>query len=59
MDKELTLVSSLFPNLNLYLTKNGQAFRPLIARIAGSNPALRTFLAFGIGDLLTGLLTKA
>ena len=28
LDKELPLLSSLFPNLNLDLTKNGQALRP-------------------------------
>jgi hypothetical protein len=44
-DKGLYLISSLSTNLklNLDLNKNSQAFRPLIARIAGSNPALRTF----------------
>jgi hypothetical protein len=29
-------MSSLFPNLNLDLTKNGQAFRPINAMAAGS-----------------------
>jgi hypothetical protein len=51
-------MSSLFSNLNLDLAKNSQAFRPLNAMVAGSNPALSTFLAFEMGDLLTGLLTS-
>ena len=52
-------MSSLTPNLNLDLTKNSQANRPLRARVAGSNPALRTFFDIGNNYLLTGLLTKA
>ena len=34
MDKEHSLMSSLFPNLNLYLTKNGQALRPFVFKLS-------------------------
>src|SRR4051794_26033771 len=63
MDRELPLMSSLSPNLNLNpnpkpdLTKNGQSFSPLNVRIVGSNLALCIFLVSGTNYLLTNLLT--